>query len=79
MVQTELLQVQGLRKPCKICTQPEGAESLGSVRCWLFSFGNDAGCMFAPKNSSQTALFVLPFLPLLDGKGVSKAGAVVAG
>lgn len=79
MVQTDLLQVQGLCKSCKICTQAEGAECLGSVQCWLFSFGNDAGCRFAPMSSSQTALLVLPFLPLLSAKGISKAGAVVAG
>lgn len=79
MVQTDLLQVQGLRKSCKTCTQTEGAESLGSVQCWLFSFGNDAGCRFAPTSSSQTALFVLPFLPLPSAKAISKAGAVVAG
>lgn len=41
-------------------------------------FGKDADCRLALVSSSQTALFVLPFLPLPGGKGISTAGALVA-
>lgn len=50
--------MQGLHKPCKICTQPAGAEPLGSVQECLFSFENGAGCRFAPTSSFKTKVQV---------------------